>query len=143
MTNKELAARVEELEAELKMWTDDMPETAKLLEKIDELDAKIEELKAENKKLETALAQPEAVNIDGFLLEYDDPFAAGVLRIFLKNTEMKATQRPMLPFTLPYKDPASVIAAKNYLVRAGGSGQPELVDAIVAAFGKKGIDVRE
>jgi hypothetical protein len=111
-----------------------MPDEAQLLEQI-------EALKAEVKELESALAQPEAVNVDGFLLEYDDPFAAGVLRTYLKNTKIKVIQRPMLPYVLPYKDPASVIAAKNYLVRAGGSGQTELVDAIVAAFKKKGIDV--
>ena len=77
-----------------------------------------------------------AISIKGFVLEADDPFAAGVMRSFLKVTLDKDRQRPVLPFVLPEKDPATAGAIKDYIVRASGGGDKGRTEAAKKALKK-------
>ena len=76
-------------------------------------------LEKENAELKKPAPQ---INVRGFVLEHDDPFAAGVMRTYVKVTKARQVQRAVLPFVLPESDPASQVALKDYIVRAAGGG---------------------
>ena len=59
------------------------------------------------------------LNVPGFLLEVDDPVAAGTLRAYQK---LKGIASLRLPYVLPYKDKATKDALENYILRANGCG---------------------
>ena len=88
---------------------------------------RIEALEAENAELKKPAGNP--LNIKGFVLEHDDPFGAGTLRVYLANTRKKQAQRPGLPFVLPDNDPASKLALQSYIIRAAGGGDNERAEA--------------
>ena len=123
-----LTSRVAELDTEnfnlLNSSDDEAVE--KLTTKVTELEGQIVEMRK----------QPAAVNIKGFSLGHTDPFAAGALRTYLKTTKTRQQQAPVLPFVLPSSDPASTVALKSYIVRAGGAGDTERVKAATAALPK-------
>jgi hypothetical protein len=75
--------------------------------------------------------QPD-LNVKGFLLEVDDPFAEGTLRTFGKLTGVKGLR---LPYVLPKKSAATPKALLNYIVRAGGT-DAKRADRAKAAFEK-------
>jgi len=58
-------------------------------------------------------------NVPGFLLDIDDPVAAGTLREYQK---LKGLDNLRLPYVLPYKDKATKAALENYILRANGCG---------------------
>lgn len=94
----------------------------------------IKTLTAENKKLKAEIAAMKTSapvgRIKGFQLKVGDPFAAGALRKYLKSDPKHVTQQPCLPFVLPFDDPATEIALKNYILRADGGGDDkELAEA--------------
>ncbi|MBA7613756.1 hypothetical protein ES703_21012 [subsurface metagenome] len=57
------------------------------------------------------------LNVPGFLLEVDDPVAAGTLRAYQR---LKGVDRLNLPYVLPYKDKDTKAALENYILRAEG-----------------------
>lgn len=59
----------------------------------------------------------------GFLLSVDDPFAREVLSLYAKSKE--SSEDLQLPFVLPYDDPKTKDAIKNYIVRASGGCDTE------------------
>ena len=73
------------------------------------------------------------LNVPGFLLELDDPFADGTLRTY---QQLKRLDGLRLPFVLPYKDKATKATLQNYIVRAGGGGDTEKVKAARRAMEK-------
>ena len=73
------------------------------------------------------------LNVPGFLLELDDPFAAGTLRTY---QQLKKTDGLRLPFVLPYKDKVTNATLQNYILRAGGGGDNEKVKAARRAMEK-------
>ena len=75
---------------------------------------------------------PSNLKVAGLLLEIDDPFAEGALRVYAREKETPGLR---LPFVLPYKDRSSRAAIESYIVRAGGSG-----DAKRVAIGKKALE---
>ncbi len=67
------------------------------------------------------------LNVPGFLLEIDDPVAAGTLRSYQKS---KGIDNLRLPYVLPYKDKKKTKAAlENYILRADGCGDRKRADA--------------
>ena len=132
---EQMRTRIAELEkenAEMKEQIENPPEDEdkKLMwQKIEELEKKNAELKAEIKK--------PVVNIKGFVLEADDPFAAGSMRVYVSSTKAKQTQRAILPFVLPYNDkPATKKALESYIVRADGGGDKAWTAAAREALAK-------
>ena len=67
----------------------------------------------------------------GFVLALDDPFAAGALRVYCETTGMSPGS---LPAVLPHADAASRVALESYIVRAGGAGDTERVNAAQEAL---------
>lgn len=85
------------------------------------------------------------LNVPGFLLETDDPFAEGTLRTFQK---MKGISGCRLPFVIPYKDKAraSVDAARlkrNYEKSEVLKAEFKTVDIYIAFKGRLIIQVLE
>jgi len=98
--------------------------------------AKISQLEKENAELKAEIKKP-VVNIKGFVLEADDPFAAGAMRVYVSSTDTKHTQRAILPFVLPYNDkPATKKAIESYIVRADGGGDKARTAAAREALAK-------
>lgn len=58
------------------------------------------------------------LNVPGFLLEIDDPFAEGTLQTY---QNLKRIDGLRLPYVLPYKDKMTKQALENYILRAEGS----------------------
>lgn len=73
------------------------------------------------------------LNIPGFLLELDDPFASGALRTYQK---LKGSSELRLPFVLPNKDKHTKIALKSYINRASGGGDIKRAEAARRAMEK-------
>jgi len=69
----------------------------------------------------------------GFLLDYEDPFAEGTLRTYMK---LKGVSGIRLPFVLLYKDKLTKPALENYILRAEGGGDTERADAARKAMKK-------
>jgi len=76
---------------------------------------------------------PSNLKVAGLLLEIDDPFAEGALRVYAKE---KKTPGLRLPFVLPYKDRSSAAAIESYIVRAAGSGDVKRVATAKKALEK-------
>jgi hypothetical protein len=101
------------------------------------------ELAAENLRLANDLAslrqQLAGVSprraADGFVLRSDDPFGLGVMRLFIKSSTHN-DQPAMLPFVLPFKDPASRKAIASYIVRAAAANRKDLVKTAQALLDK-------
>jgi len=73
------------------------------------------------------------LNVPGFLLELDDPFANGTLRTYQK---LKGIGGLRLPHVLPFKDKKTKETLKNYILRASGSGDKVRADAAGRAMAK-------
>jgi len=73
------------------------------------------------------------LNVPGFLLEIDDPVAAGTLRAFKRLTGNDGLS---LPCVLPFKDKSTKAALENYILRAEGSGDYERANAARGAMKK-------
>jgi len=73
------------------------------------------------------------LNVPGFLLELDDPFAEGTLRTYQK---LKGIGGLRLPHVLPYKDKKTKGALENYILRAAGGGDNKRADAARRAMEK-------
>lgn len=73
------------------------------------------------------------LNVPGFLLEVDDPFAAGTLRAYQKEKRVGGLK---LPYVLPYKDKVTRVALESYILRAAGGGDMERADAAREAVKK-------
>lgn len=73
------------------------------------------------------------LNVPGFLLEVDDPFADGALRTY-QNQKRVAGLR--LPHVLPYKDKMTKITLENYIMRANGGGDIRRAQAARKALEK-------
>ena len=73
------------------------------------------------------------LNIPGFLLELNDPFAIGALRTYQKLT---GSSELRLPFVLPNKDKRTKATLKNYIVRASGGGDVKRAEAARLAMKK-------
>lgn len=73
------------------------------------------------------------LNVPGFLLEIDDPVAAGTLRAYQR---LKGLTDLRLPYVLPFKDKATKAALENYILRAEGSGNYERAEAAHKAMEK-------
>ena len=73
------------------------------------------------------------LNVPGFLLEVDDPFAEGTLRTYQK---LKGTTGLRLPFVLPNKDKFTRPAVESYILRAGGAGDNKRADVARLAMKK-------
>jgi len=73
------------------------------------------------------------LNVPGFLLESDDPFAEGTLRTYQK---LKGIGGLRLPHVLPYKDKKTRAALENYALRAAGGGDKVRADAARRAMEK-------
>lgn len=71
------------------------------------------------------------LNIPGFLLELDDPFAIGALRTYQKLT---GSSELRLPFVLPNKDKRTRAALESYIVRASGGGDVKRAEAASRAM---------
>ena len=97
----------------------------------------IAKLEGEIKKLKEPVQQA-AVNIKGFRLDLNDPFAAGGLRAYLNAGGKTGRQQPVLPFVLPFGDKAAKTALESYVVRAAGGGDDERADKARAAIAKCG-----
>ena len=69
----------------------------------------------------------------GFLLDIDDPFAEGTARTWAR---IKSISVPRLPIVLPYSDPKTAEAIKNYIVRANGGSDDKRVKAARKALEK-------
>ncbi len=72
------------------------------------------------KALPAVPARQVDLNVKGFMLETDDPFAEGTLRTFGRLTGAEGLH---LPYVLPYKNPATREALVNYITRIS-SGDP-------------------
>jgi len=64
-------------------------------------------------------ATPGHLQVRGFLLAVDDPFAAGTARDYAALKEMAV---PALPCVLPEKDKQTPAAVARYILRADGGG---------------------
>ena len=64
-------------------------------------------------------ATPGHLQVKGFLLAVDDPFAAGTARDYAALKEMAV---PALPCVLPEKDKQTPAAVARYILRADGGG---------------------
>ena len=73
------------------------------------------------------------LNVPGFLLEIEDPFAEGTLRTYQK---LKGIGGLRLPHVLPYKDKKTKEALQNYILRAAGGGDNKRADAARRAMEK-------
>ena len=73
------------------------------------------------------------LNVPGFLLEIDDPVAAGTLRAYQKS---KGVDNLRLPHVLPYKDKKTKAALENYILRANGCGDTKRAEAARKAMEK-------
>jgi hypothetical protein len=73
------------------------------------------------------------LNVPGFLLDTDDPFAEGTLRTYQK---LKGIGGLRLPHVLPFKDKKTKETLKNYILRAAGSGDKVRADAARRAMEK-------
>lgn len=73
------------------------------------------------------------LNVPGFLLEVDDPFAEGTLRTYQK---LKGTAGLRLPCVLPNKDKFTRPAVESYILRAAGGGDNERAEAARKAMKK-------
>ncbi|MFB0523926.1 MAG: hypothetical protein ACETVZ_00170 [Phycisphaerae bacterium] len=73
------------------------------------------------------------MSVPGFLLEVDDPVAAGTLRFYQK---LKRVGDLRLPYVLPYKDKVTKQALENYILRAEGSGDTKRANAAREAMKK-------
>jgi hypothetical protein len=73
------------------------------------------------------------LNVPGFLLENEDPFAEGTLRTYQK---LKGIGGLRLPHVLPFKDKKTKKTLKNYILRALGSGDKVRADAASRAMEK-------
>ena len=73
------------------------------------------------------------LNVPGFLLEVDDPVAAGTLRAYQRE---KGLTDLRLPYVLPYKDKATRTALANYILRANGCGDTKRAEAARKAMKK-------
>ena len=102
---------------------------------LDAANKKIAEQAGEIKKLKEPVQQS-AVNIKGFRLDPNDPFAAGGLRGYLGAGGKTGRQQPVLPFVLPFTDKAAKTALKSYVVRAAGGGDDERAEKGRAAIAK-------
>jgi hypothetical protein len=69
----------------------------------------------------------------GFLLDRDDPYAAGAARDYAKA---RKCQVQSLPGILPWGDPATTFAMKMYLLRARCGGDTKRAAAAVEAVTK-------
>jgi len=110
---------------------DDIKTLVQLTSKYPELVAKARQAAvAEAAKKQATV--PSNLKVPGFLLEVRDPYAAGVLRQFAaaKCTDMT------LPAVLPYNDPHSKAALKNYILRAKGACDTERAAAATKALAK-------
>ena len=66
------------------------------------------------------------LNVPGFLLEVDDPFAQGTLRTY---QNLKGISGLRLPYILPYKDEKTKVTLENYILRANGGGDIKRTEA--------------
>ncbi len=73
------------------------------------------------------------LNVPGFLLELNDPFAIGALRTYQKLT---GSSELRLPFVLPNKDKRTKATLENYIVRASGGGDVKRAEAARLAMKK-------
>jgi hypothetical protein len=73
------------------------------------------------------------LNVPGFLLDSDDPFAGGTLRTYQK---LKGIGGLRLPHVLPFKDKKTKETLKNYILRALGGGDKVRADAARRAMEK-------
>lgn len=73
------------------------------------------------------------LNVAGFLLEVDDPFAMSTLRTF---QNLKRVDGLRLPYVLPFKDKMTKPTLENYILRAEGGGDTKRVDAARKAMEK-------
>jgi len=88
------------------------------------------------------------LNVKGFLLGIDDPFAAGTLRAYQK---LKGLDGLRLPYVLPLKDRQTPEALANYILRAEGAGdtaraiiaRKELLKLAPEYFKKKTVNVQK
>jgi len=71
--------------------------------------------------------------VAGFLLEVDDPYAAGTLRTYERLSKKQGLK---LPYVMPYKDKVTVEAINNYIIRASGGGDIERVKRATKALEK-------
>jgi hypothetical protein len=94
-----------------------------LRKKYPELVAEIEQAAGNGAKVMEAVDMA-ALKAPGFLLDQDDPFAAGAARTYAAAKKMDPLR---LPIVLPFKDPASKIALDSYIQRAAGGGDTERV----------------
>jgi len=102
------------------------------------------------RQIETAAAGGTASNLGekGFLLEIDDPFAAGTLRAYQK---LKGLDGLKLPYVLPQKDKQTPEVLANYILRAEGAGdtaraiiaRKELLKLAPEYFKKKTVNVQK
>ena len=74
-----------------------------------------------------------ALNVPGFLLEVNDPVAAGTLRAYRK---LKGIEGLRLPFVLAFKDKSTKAALENYILRADGCGDTKRAQAARKAMEK-------
>jgi len=75
-----------------------------------------------------------SLKVKGFLLDHEDPFAAGAARAYAAAKKKETPFR--LPIVLPFKDPDSKIALASYIQRAGGAGDTDRVKAAADALEK-------
>ncbi len=73
------------------------------------------------------------LNVPGFLLELNEPFAEGTLRTYQK---LKGIGGLRLPHVLPYKDKKTKEALQSYIRRAAGGGDNARADAARRAMEK-------
>ena len=73
------------------------------------------------------------LNVPGFLLEVDDPFAEGTLRTYQR---LKGIGGLRLPHVLPYKDKKTKESLQSYIRRAAGGGDNARADAARRAMEK-------
>ena len=73
------------------------------------------------------------LNVPGFLLEVDDPFAEGTLRTYQK---LKGIAGMRLPCVLPDKDKFTRPAVESYILRAAGGGDNERAETARKAMKK-------
>lgn len=73
------------------------------------------------------------LNIPGFLLELQDPFASGALRTYEKVSGSSGLR---LPCVLPYKSKHTKAALKSYIVRASGGGDVKRAELAKLAMEK-------
>jgi len=88
------------------------------------------------------------LDVKGFLMAADDPFAAGALRAYMK---LKGLDGLKLPYVLPQKDKQTPEALANYILRAEGAGdtaraiiaRKELLKLAPEYFKKKTVNVQK